>query len=196
MKKREGYEVYSKKEHQEKLEPDIIRYNFMKKFDKLVENGHEVDLDNMTNKEIINLEIVDDQICSDDEEKFFHTGFYDNGVYTAHKNKITLKKLPRIDSKILDINFYLEEDDFYTIIIKINKISIELNDFYIPTDKEFLLNSKIEQIWEKGCFLSSFGKAVYINEGKILERELKVPEWLFSDDKISFNKLIKKINTI
>ena len=45
----------------------------------------------------------------------------------------------------------------------------------------------LEKMWEKGEFMTDFGKSVYKNEDIILEDTLKIPEWLNSNNEEDFN---------
>ena len=50
----------------------------------------------------------------------------------------------------------------------------------------------LEKMWEKGEFMTDFGKSVYKNEDIILEDTLKIPEWLNSNNEEDFNELMSE----
>ena len=209
----EGHNIYSKSPLVDKEEELLMRQNYINKFDKIVENNKEIHLDIMSNKDILNIEINNNRAYVNpinpkdmDKKNNYHRGYYDNGIYECEEDIMSNKendrhdigeeKLKTVDSKLIGIEIMLDYDDFYNVIIEIETKIIELMYFHIPKDKEFILKANIEKLWEKGHFLSPFGKAVYSNDNVILEKELSKPEWLKSSDKHEFDRLIKYISTI
>lgn len=189
-----GFNVYSKEPYRGENEENLMRSLYITKIDNQVKNNRNFFLDNMSNKEIINLVIDKNKIAKTSEKNIYHHGYYDNGIYKCEK-ELDKEKI-KIDDKLIKIEIVLDYENFYNILIKIGKENIDLDYFYIPEDKEFILSSILEKLWEKGYFLSQFGKAIYLNEDKILESELRIPKWLISNNKKDFENLIKKINNL
>ena len=199
----EGYNVFTKNPPMDKDEESSARQKYIEKLDNTVENNKEISFDIMSNKDILNLEIIDNKaysippISKDiDKKNNYHRGYYDNGIYECEKIKEEKEKLKTIDPKLIKIEIMLDYDNFYNVVISFKDKIIELNYFYIPNDKEFIVKVNLEKLWERGYFLTPFGKAVYTNDNVILESELSKPEWLKSFDKPEFDKLIKYISTI
>lgn len=200
----EGYNIYTKKE-EDKDEEILMKRKYIERFDKKVKNHREVAVDTLSNKELLNLEIIDNIVQLDnrnpidiDKKNNYHWGYYDNGIYQCEENLEEKKKLKPISNDLIDIKFLLDYDNYHNVIIEVegSENLIDIMYFYIPKDKEFVLRASLEKLWEKGYFLSPFGKAVYSNDEKILEDQLVKPEWIQSSNKKEFDKLIKYISAI
>ena len=196
----DGYHVYSEKK-EDPIEEKEMRKKYLDKLKKL-DNGDIYDNSLVTNKELINLEIDNNKILNSEEtvdhlkKGNYHYGFYDNGLY---KNGIKKDKkaLDDISDKDVEIEFFKEqEDSMYTILIYYGKTPIEINYFYIPDSKIILMENMILRLWRRGVFFTHFGEANYHNSKEILENCLRVPEWFYSDDDKSFQKLMKIISKI
>lgn len=190
----EGYNVYTKEPYRGENEEKNMRNLYINKLDNQVSNNLQLFLDNMSNKEIINLEIKNNT-AEASKDKNYHFGYYGNGIYKCPQ-EFEKEENISIDKNLLEIEILPDYEKFYSILLKINETLIELDYFYIPDDKEFILEALLEKLWQRGYFLSDFGKAVYINEKEILNTELRTPKWLTSYDKESFEELIKKINNL
>lgn len=182
-----GFNVYTKKEYDQD-EEEIMKDRYIEKFKKTVNDPFDVTLDYLNNKEIINIEIIDGKAYNN-QNKQYHRGFFSNGLYQCEE-ELEKKENLDINTSFLDIEIFPEMGNFHTIIISSGSKFIEVPYFYIPNDKEFILDSFIEKLWQKGKFLTHFGKAVYLNENKILESELILPDFFQSSNKKEFEDLI------
>lgn len=210
----EGYHIYSRDIHISNV--NEMRNKYMEKFDSIIENKYDINLEIMTNKEILNMEFhnnkafinYDNEIINpfskdlidQNKKDNYHRGFYHNGLYKSYTNNLNNNKKFKIKNKI-KIEFLLEDSDYYTILITPNlkeviNFKLEINNFYIPDNKEFILQSSIEKLWELGYFLTSFGKAVENNENIILNEELIIPTWFISNDLNEFDNLIRHISLL
>lgn len=197
-----GFNVYSHEPYIGPVEEAQMRNKYFDKFNSLVKNNDQIPLDAMTNKEILNLEIIDDEAHQNPEvpnslnqQDNYHWGYFDNGIYKSHQGHEKVKPL-KIKSDLIEIEILPEDENFHSIVIDVCKEKLYIDYFYIPEDKEFIIKTLLEKMWERGYFLTHFGKAVYQNEGKILTHQLVLPEWLSCYDKEEFNRLVKKINTL
>lgn len=194
LEEKNGFNVYTKEKIEDVKNLDEGVKNYIEKI-KAVDNDFLIPYNNMSNKDLINIEFLHDKISISKNKKYHH-GFYSNGIYKSSLN-IDKEEIKDIDKEKIEIKILDElEKDFYTILIKVNRETIELNYFYIPMDKLILTRNMIEKMWKRGCFLKHFGKANYLNTDTILESQLIVPEWLYSDDLKSFRKLTKIISNI
>ena len=200
LKENNGYNVYSK-EPEDLEEEKNMRKKYIEKINKL-EKGYLVDYNNLSNKELINLEFFDSDIYS--KEGFqnyhymdnYHYGFFNNGIYKSAADKNSLNSL-NIDPYYFTVKLLEEEmENYYTILLKTFKETIELNYFYIPKEQTVLMENLIIKLWKKGYLLTHFGKAVYNNEKEIIENVLVVPEWFHSENLESYKKLLKIISKI
>ena len=193
-KEPENYIIYSKQPYKGEIEEKNMKLSYIKNLDKKANNSEILFLENMSNKELINLELKD-SILKPSEEDIYHYGYYNNGLYKCSQELEKEENL-NINKDLIKIEILPDYEKFYTVLINVNGEFIELNYFYIPDDKEFILEALLEKLWQKGYFLSNFGKGVYLNENIILNTELRTPEWLTSYDRVSFDELIKKINNL
>ena len=196
----EGYNLFTKTPKANPEEEEKMRQDYIDRFDKKIKNNKEIHLDIMSNKDILNIEIVNNNAYTNplnpknmDKKNNYHRGYYDNGIYKCEKND-EKEKLKTIEKDLINIEIILDYENFYNIIIEIGEEIIELIYFHIPDNKEFILRANIEKLWEKGHFLSPFGKAVYSNDNVILGKELSKPDWLISSDDYEFDRLIKYIS--
>lgn len=195
-----GYNVYTN-EPIDLEEEKNMKAKYLEKI-KEKENSPMVVDTIMTNKELINLEVVDNKFYNPEidfknylyKDKY-HYGFYSNGIYKGSLN-IDKEKSKAIDPEDMSLEILEDTDDFYTILISSGRETIELDFFYIPKDKIVFTENMIIKLWRLGYFLTAFGKAVYKNENRVLESELTVPEWFYSQDKDSYKKLTKIISKI
>ena len=115
---------------------------------------------------------------------------------TGKLRDFTTKEHPKFDRKNIKINLkytiqLVEKiDNYYSISIKLNNLNIILNrDFYISNSiNEFELG--LQNLMEKGYFLSDFGISRYLSFGDILKEDLILPDWLVSKGEKDFNLLI------
>ena len=126
--------------------------------------------------------------CPEDKHKHhcFHLFERRNGL---QKTIIDIK-----DTVKIDIKFKTER--MANIKLAYNMKHVLIEDFYISADDEIFLYKAIEKLWNKGFFLTNFGKEYYKNDGKILIETICVPEWFESRNKDQFEALMVKIGKL
>ena len=179
------YNIYTKSDEEE----ENMRKRYISKFDKMAQNNHQIDLENLNNYDIINYSLEGNEAVKKDE-KYQH-GFYSNGIYKAVQG-YEKEKFDKIDKDLIEIEIENNYKNFYNVEIKIGNEILDLNYFYIPKDREFIFKIYLINLWEKGIFLTDFGKAVYKNENVILPKTVKIPEWLSSNNTEDFDKLMTR----